>query len=144
MTGVIWYRLPVAGDTLNWRWPTLAAVMQGRAPHRNLRIEASAAQPSEIVAINDGERDEPLPEMVEASWSGARFVAADALEGYELERPAEDRVRFIRQPASTLSRLPPGASRSIGWIRCETLTTIRISLGDGPGSGSPAGAGHGH
>jgi len=144
MTGVIWYRLPVAGDTLNWRWPTLAAVMQGRAPRRDLRVEASAAQPSEVVAINGGERDEPLPETVEASWSGARFVAADALEGYDLERPAEERVRFIRQPATGLSRLPPGAQRSIGWIRCEPSTKIRISPGDRVDTGSAGGAGHGH
>ncbi len=28
MQGVIWYRMPVAGDRLNWAWPTLARVMK--------------------------------------------------------------------------------------------------------------------
>jgi hypothetical protein len=32
LAGLIWYRLPNEDDDLNWRWPTLAAVMQGRAP----------------------------------------------------------------------------------------------------------------
>ena len=32
MRGVIWYRLPVADDTLNWRWPTLRAIVAGRSP----------------------------------------------------------------------------------------------------------------
>ncbi len=30
MPGLIWYRLPTDADTLNWRWPTLLAVMAGR------------------------------------------------------------------------------------------------------------------
>ncbi|MEA3207067.1 MAG: hypothetical protein QOE70_124 [Chthoniobacter sp.] len=144
MTGVIWYRLPVAGDALNWRWPTLAAVMQGRAPHRDLRVEASAAQPSEIIAINRGERDEPLPESLEASWSGTRFVAADALDGYALERTADDRLRFIRQSAASLSRLPPGGQRPIGWIRCENPTHIRLRPGDRAGADTAARADDGH
>jgi hypothetical protein len=32
LSGVIWYRLPNDDDDLNWRWPTLAAVMKGQAP----------------------------------------------------------------------------------------------------------------
>lgn len=31
LRGVIWYRLPVATDKHNWSWPTLHAVMTGRA-----------------------------------------------------------------------------------------------------------------
>jgi hypothetical protein len=31
LRGVIWYRLPVATDKHNWSWPTLNAVMTGRA-----------------------------------------------------------------------------------------------------------------
>lgn len=144
LTGVIWYRLPVAGDALNWRWPTLSAVMQGRAPRRDLRVEANDAQPSEIVVINDGERDEPLPASIEAEWDGPRFVAGDALEGYALERMAHDRVRFIRQPAAGLSRLPPGTRKPIGWIRCENATHIRLSPGDRADFGSATGARNGH
>ena len=32
LDGLIWYRLPVEGDRLDWTWPTLRAVMAGRAP----------------------------------------------------------------------------------------------------------------
>ena len=35
MRGVIWYRLPVATDSLNWRWPTLGALLAGRIPPGN-------------------------------------------------------------------------------------------------------------
>ena len=127
MTGVIWYRLPVAGDALNWRWPTLAAAMQGRVPASSLRLEASDAQPAEILAINDGERDEPLPAALEARWEGAQFIAADALDGYTFAQPAPGLVRFTRQSAAALSRLPPGARRPIGWLRCEPPAPIHLS-----------------
>ena len=65
LTGVIWYRLPAASDAqlalANARCRTRA-----RARSR-LRLSASDSQPSEIVAINEGERDEPLPVIVEAT-----------------------------------------------------------------------------
>jgi hypothetical protein len=129
MTGVVWYRLPVASDVLNWRWPTLAAVMQGRAPVSRLRVTASDAQPSEIALSNEGERDEPLPESIEVRWDGTRLVAADALAGYRIERAADEAgLIFIRTAEVELSRLPPGARRSIGWIRCEDSSLIRIAL----------------
>jgi len=32
LAGLIWYRLPVDTDSLNWRWPTFAAVIRGRDP----------------------------------------------------------------------------------------------------------------
>ena len=137
LTGIIWYRLPVMGDRLNWRWPTLAAVMAGRAPVSRWHVEASAAQPSEIMVINDGERDEPLPPTIEARWSGSRLLAADALEGYALESPAssaENWLRFRLAPSAALSRLPPGSRRPIGWIRCEESTLIELVSGSFPSS----------
>jgi len=39
MLGLIWYRLPTDADTLNWRWPTLVAVMAGRAPQGKLEVD---------------------------------------------------------------------------------------------------------
>ena len=38
LQGVIWYRLPIESDRLNWRWATLSAVMAGRKPHESLRV----------------------------------------------------------------------------------------------------------
>lgn len=135
LNGIIWYRLPVAGDVLNWRWPTLAAVAQGRAPASRLRFIASAEQPSEISVVNEGELDEPLPEVLTATWQGPRLVAADALADYTLERKPGNPVSsvvFHRQPSAAVSRLPPGGRRSIGWIRCETNPYIRLDPGDRP------------
>lgn len=131
LRGIIWYRLPVASDALNWRWTTLAAVMQGRAPHRQLRITASSSRVSEIELINEGEQDEPLPEYIVATWKGARLEGLDALAGYQPEADIE-RAFFIRAPSESLSRLRPGARRPIGWLRCEPAVPIRLRPAPAP------------
>jgi Protein of unknown function (DUF3142) len=35
---LLWYRLPVATDGRNWRWPTLSSVMAGRTPLHKLEV----------------------------------------------------------------------------------------------------------
>jgi hypothetical protein len=149
MKGVIWYRLPVTSDSLNWRWTTLSAVMQGRSPASDLRLEASSSQPADILLTNHGERDEPLPDQIVASWEDTALVAADALSGYELEIQSPFRVVFRRKQNAALSRLSPGSQHPIGWIRCEKPARIRVSAvsgADRPGSGglsvSQGGAGN--
>jgi uncharacterized protein DUF3142 len=136
LRGVCWYRLPVAADNLNWSWKTLAVVMQERAPKRQLRVVASKSQPSEIVAINEGEADESLPKTILARWSDATFMAADALEGYDLNNSiGKNMVMFELNRSGEVLHLPPDAQHKIGWIRCEPATAIEVSFGaDSPRS----------
>ena len=130
LRGVCWYRLPVAADNLNWSWRTLETVMQGRAPKHRLHIVASSSQPSEIVAINEGEGDESLPKTISARWSTAKLIAADALESYELKDGiSKTTVRFQLNRSGEILRLPPNGRRQIGWIRCEPPTAIDVSFG---------------
>ena len=146
--GVCWYRLPVAGDSLNWSWKTLQAVMEGRTPERQLRVVASTSQPRDIVAINTGEADESLPKIISARWSKASLVAADALEGYTLKQSHNrNMVTFELTRSGEILRLPPDGRRKIGWIRCEPPTAIDVSFaGDSVALAElpPAIAGYGH
>jgi hypothetical protein len=151
MKGVIWYRLPVQSDSLNWRWTTLAAVMQGRSPSSDLRLEATPNQPSDILLINHGERNELLPEQIIAIWDDAPLVSADALAGYDIESRSPSRVVFRRRPEEALSRLSPGSQRPIGWIRCEKPARIQVvatppadDAGQRDSPPSPDDAGHRH
>lgn len=123
LSGIIWYRLPVADDSLNWRWITLERVMRGVAPRRELHLESSEGPPNDVRLINHGETDEALPECIEASWNEpARLVAADALNGYVLQKnpSVPNSIRFARIPQANLVRMPPGSQRTVGWIRCDT------------------------
>jgi uncharacterized protein DUF3142 len=119
MTGVIWYRLPVATDAMNWRWPTLAAIVAGREPRRALRVEAGNAQPCDIALVNEGEIDEPLPARINATWRDARPVSADALGGFIFEKENERAASFRASPGLAQTRLPPGERRAVGWLRLD-------------------------
>ena len=125
LTGLLWYRLPVASDTMNWRWPTLAAVMQGREPVHALRLEQSHTQPADIRLINDGEAEEPLPRRIFAKCTGG-IEAADGIGGYRME-PASDGVSFVRSDEMLSARLRPGEQHAAGWIRAAGVIGLSVA-----------------
>ncbi len=126
LTGILWYRLPLRSDTMNWRWPTLAAIIAGRTPHSALRVEATDANPTDIALINDGELDEPIPPTVVAEWKSARLVSSDALPGFTLD-PGENSATFRLSAELDSARLSPGENRAIGWLRLDPPQRIHVT-----------------
>ena len=124
LRGLIWYRLPVAGDRLNWSWPTLASVMAGKVPLAKLRYQLQQPQPglAEIELINDGDGDYEGAIQLKARWSDARLIASDAWIGV---RATDERSDSLRFEARTL-RLPAGEQRSLGWLRLDKETDVHI------------------
>ena len=122
LAGVLWYRLPVATDTLNWRWPTLAAVTAGRTPRRELRVEKSGASPVDIALVNAGETDEPLPAEIVVT-GGAD--GADGVGGYRAEMRGGE-VAFRRTPGMESARLSPGMRHPLGWLRAASKSEIHV------------------
>lgn len=133
-TGVVWFRLPVTGDRLNWSPPTFAAVLAGRSPRRGL--EAVARWPeadggsgndglAEIILLNTGERAELLPRAVRVTLSGnpatpdsLTIAGADGLGGYRWEAQAGEVSGVLsgwRLPPE--ASLEPGRQRKLGWLR---------------------------
>lgn len=127
LRGVIWYRLPVPGDRLNWSWPTLAAVMAGRTPAGRLRAEVRRPRPGlvEIDLVNDGNADHSGPAGVRVRWTGSRRVAGDALGGFTL---AEEGPGLARFHAAGAVRLEPGGRRMLGWLRLDGDGDVRAEL----------------
>ncbi|MCX6925255.1 MAG: DUF3142 domain-containing protein, partial [Verrucomicrobia bacterium] len=131
MRGIIWYRLPVATDALNWRWPTLEATMAGRAPRESIRAEPRRVEPGlvEVSLVNDGELDISSRLAVAVRWSrqgGVRLVAGDGLQGYELLDGGPSSVIF--QSKATLWRLPAGEKQVIGWLRLSEDREVQIEM----------------
>jgi hypothetical protein len=115
--GILWYRLPVASDTNNWRWPTLRAVMTGRAPKVAWSARVEGANPADLSVRNDGESDEPMRGKVEVRWEGQARPTAEALPGWRVEVRANGVVFSSASEAGV--RLPPGGERAIGWLRLD-------------------------
>ena len=128
LRGIIWYRLPVPGDTLNWRWPTLAALLDGRAPRESLRTVTRRVEPGliEVSLVNEGELDLSTRLSVAARWQAARLVAGDALRGFELLEAGASAAEF--QTKSSPCRLSPGDRRIVGWLRFDREVEVELEI----------------
>jgi hypothetical protein len=115
MRGVVWYRMPVDADSMNWRWPTLRAVMGGRPPRSELRVEQwrEAQGVVTLELVNTGEADEPLDAAVVIR--GAAIRAADGIGGFHAAGSGNE-IRFRDDGDGVLGA---GDRRTIGWVRCD-------------------------
>jgi len=114
LAGIVWFRLPVAGDVRAWSPATWRAVVLGKPLHP--RVEALAEKSdtpgmSNIVLINDGEVDAELPVRIDLPPSCA---IADGINGYTLAH-RESGLSIERQQDGLI---PGHRRRLIGWMRC--------------------------
>ncbi len=123
LQGVIWYRLPISGDRLNWTPRTLWAVAAGRRPQPRLALQfirAAASGPCELRLNNDGDADTSLPASIAVRCASAP-LAADGVGGFELQQNAgsAQELAFITRilPEAEARTLPAGASLLFGWVR---------------------------
>lgn len=116
---LIWYRIPVATDQRNWRWPTLAAVMAGRKPIHKLQSIQRGNNPIDLSIKNVGEADKQNGVKLTLTWFGQSLVASDALPGWTLASEG-GRAVFTRTNGMPLE-LQPGVERSVGWLRFDKV-----------------------
>jgi hypothetical protein len=128
MSGLIWYRLPVADDRRNWRWATLARVMAGLPPRGHLRAEPRYPQSGlvELDLLNDGNADVSTRFDLDVRWDHGTLIAADGFHGFELARRTAESCEL--QSPKGADFLPPGERRTIGWLRLNTNTEVRCEL----------------
>ena len=135
--GIIWFRLPVAGDQLNWAIATLKVVLHGGLPVAQLEVEVSwpLAGLAEVSVVNRGEQNALPPAKVIAQWSGeASVLTADGLRGYALAAsPLKSGViAMTAAPTVAEERIAPGRRRKIGWIRFSHETSLTAQIVTSP------------
>jgi hypothetical protein len=120
--------LPVQGDTLNLRWPTLAAIMAARIPRADARAESRRVEPGlvEISLVNHGELDLSSRLAVEVRWQNARLVAGDGSSGFDLVDGGPSTVQF--QTTAKSYRLPAGEKQVIGWLRLSEEREVQLEI----------------
>jgi len=128
-TGIIWFRLPVAGDELNWDLLTFRAVLGGRIPASHLAIESKWTSPGlvEISVVNTGERTETLPAKIVTRWGkGEPPQTLDGLGGYlaTFDSSRRDSITLTPGPAVNENGVAPGRARKIGWLHFNHETTL--------------------
>jgi len=116
LAGLIWFRLPLAGDRRAWSLTTLGAVARGDALNSRLSLKLSAENGLYDIAIsNQGNLDSDWPERLTLAVQGCD--GADALAGYALQQ-SPDLLTFTRLRDG---RIAAGGQRAIGWARCAKI-----------------------
>ena len=122
LRSVIWYRLPVEGDRLNWTARTLRAVAAGRTPRPKLGVRftpAADSGPWELRLWNAAAPDAPLPAAIPLHCASVP-VAAAAVGGFALQ-PGETSLQELVFAArihdgEAARTLPAGTSLGFGWV----------------------------
>ena len=116
LAGLIWFRLPLAGDRRAWPLVTLQAVLHQRALRSELQVTVQAqGDLYELRLVNQGNVSGAWPQHV--AIAGTACEAGDGVQGYRLQRSA-DELEFVRQQPGQLAA---GQSRALGWLRCSQL-----------------------
>jgi len=128
LRGIIWYRLPVEADNLNWSWPTLSRVMTGEKPRASLRAEVRRPKPglAEFDLVNEGDADFTGHPELEARWTGTQPLASDGLRGFEPCAAGTNVLCFRnrRQPAT----IRPHERQMIGWLRLTADAGVEVEI----------------
>ncbi|MCX7008585.1 MAG: DUF3142 domain-containing protein [Kiritimatiellaeota bacterium] len=126
LTGIVWYRLPVRGDRLNWSWHTLAALMRGEPVAERVAWRVDYPDPplAEIALVNTGQTDVAPRRSLELCWTGGCLLAGDGLAGYVLERIGAERARlcYMDDPAARV--VGTGDQWQVAWLRFDRPTKV--------------------
>lgn len=130
LTGVVWYRLPVVGDRLNWHAETFAQVTETTRvePILEVRIPRPERGLVEIDLHNAGTDQALLESPIALRWTGGRLLASDALNGYAWV-DADGPAATLNPPETwPINRLQPGETRKIAWLRFEPGSDAKVEV----------------
>lgn len=121
LESVVWYRLPVVGDRMNWPLEVLEKVMQGTPLKRgwSTSLEVSEAGHREIKIEQTGDAPDDLPPVVRVTWTGGEPLAADGLMGYQVAEMGPGILALKLVNPGRMPRALPGTKLVIGWLRVE-------------------------
>lgn len=129
LTGICWFRLPVATDDGNWPMITFEQVMRGIVPAPLLACDTETSRSGliDLSIRNSGTASTDQAIKVECRWEGDAEPFVEALPGIKVERSGSS-VRFTLSAAR--HRLPPGARCGVGWLRFPTSTEVSADVVD--------------
>lgn len=128
MTGILWYRLPVEGDDLNWPWETMAAVMKGNDPTSDFDVTSVMTEGGlvEVLLTNTGQTEVFLPTAVMIQWNQGELLTGDGYQGYGLTSENQNHAQLTLSGVKRMSPIAPGNGVKLGWLRFDIPTEVMI------------------
>lgn len=127
MEGVIWYRLPVESDELNWTSVTLSTIIAGKIPVNLLRVEIDYPSKglAEIMLVNDGHTDQRSDLPINVECPQKKIIACDGMRGYSIVNRTAAGFVLEHDSSKEFSTIRPGQRLKTGWIRLEHEMEIK-------------------
>jgi len=127
MKGIIWYRLPVEGDELNWPSVTLSTIIAGKVLLNSLRVEIDYPSKglAEIMLVNDGHTDQRSDLPINVECPQEKIIACDGMRGYSMVNRTTDGFVMEHDSSKEFSTIRPGQRLKTGWIRLEHEMEIK-------------------
>lgn len=131
--GVIWYRLPIGGERLNWDAVTWRAVKRGRMatavwqaevrPEEQGLFRLELLQPARMAAYP--------PKEVRVSWEEtATALAWDGQRNYEVSKTPDGVLIWKWPERMEAPLLEKGTRWTIGWLRLDRDVKLKLFLDD--------------
>lgn len=130
MQGLIWFRMPIEGDRMNWPWQTFNEVRKGNIPMPKLIIDVhqSSNELIEVFLCNQGNATAFSPPEVIISWKNAKFLGGDGIQKFELFNSSTNEVVLKNASNSQRFRIKPNHRLPIGWFRLDRKTKIETKI----------------
>jgi len=130
MEGIIWYRLPVDTDRLNWKWQTLSCVMTGRAAPAEPQVVVEYPEPelAEVYLLNSGAADLSPAVRIELEFDRDKLLASDALRGFALAEENGGKILIEYAETTPLAVIAPGRRWKVAWLRFKERTEIQTNV----------------
>lgn len=130
MTGIIWYRLPIAGEAMNWRAITLHEVMAGRSPKPRVAVQLVHTQAAlvDIFLANTGDADGPIAGSVNTSLPASEVIASEAMGGFDRIDTPTGNVSFSAANSPTQRWIAPGERLEVGWLRLSADKEVQADV----------------
>ena len=131
LQGLVWYRMPVSTDKMNWTWKTLTKVRS--AEYNQAKLSVVKNQDSsglyEIAIVNNSSQRLDYPKSLTISWMDDFCIGGDGYKAYQWQIiNRQNQAEFI-QLRTDIHLINPGESISIGWLRLtQPKTQIKIKF----------------
>jgi hypothetical protein len=127
MKGIIWYRLPVKSDKLNWRWETLELVMRGQKPDKGIELKVNYPESglAQIVLANTGQVDYSPNFNIEIECGNSEILAADGMNGFVFNISDTSAANLKFKNENDLLRIRPGEHILVGWLRLNENSEVK-------------------
>lgn len=124
LRSVIWYRLPVPTDRLNWPVETFEKVVRGDSLKRgwSVKLEARHEGHHEVILLQNGDAPDDLPRDLEIT----HVEAADGLRGYLVQGQPSGTIQLHLARPSRFGRIRPGERIVAGWVRTTGQAEVKI------------------